>query len=78
MNSGTETHAGPAAGVSGQNPQSDPSKSGCSLSRESACWEALRTAIVLAERELLPGPRLIEEWKQVLPNVERTRSERQG
>lgn len=37
MNSGTEKHAGPSAGVSGQSPQSDPSKSGCSLSRESAC-----------------------------------------
>jgi len=37
MNSGTEKHAGPAAGVSGQVPQSDPSKSGCSLSRESYC-----------------------------------------
>ena len=37
MNSGTKTHAGPAAGVSGQVPLLDPSKSGCSLSRESYC-----------------------------------------
>lgn len=39
----------------------------------SDCWEALRTAIVLAEREMLPGPKLIEEWKQMLPNAQANR-----
>ena len=34
----------------------------------SDCWEALRTAIVLAERDMLPGPKLLEQWKQMLPN----------
>ena len=40
----------------------------------SDCWEALRTAVVLAEREMLPGPKLIDEWKQMLHNVKGDRT----
>ena len=41
----------------------------------SDCWEALRTAIVLAERQMIPGPQLIEQWKQMLPNERMRRDE---
>ena len=39
-----------------------------SSSLQSDCWEALRTAIAIAEREMMPGPKLIEQWKQMIPN----------
>lgn len=33
---------------------------------------ALGTAVVLAERGMMPGPKLIEEWKTILPKGETT------